>query len=75
MLFTTLKLQRGGSVGWGLGLSHPDSPMESWEDEGGLTTLRLLQHEPWVRGGVDEAKKEEKKKVGVEVGDKTQEHE
>lgn len=20
--------------------------MESWEDEGGLTTLRLLQHEP-----------------------------
>lgn len=62
MLFTALKLQRGVSVGRGLGLSHPDSPMESWEDEGGLATLRLLQHEPWFRGGADEVKKEEKRK-------------
>lgn len=47
-LFTTLMLQRGESDGWGLGLSHP-SPIESWEDEGGLAALRLLHHEPWVR--------------------------
>lgn len=33
--------------------------MESWEDEGGLTTLRLLQQEPWVRGGVEEVKRKE----------------
>lgn len=62
MLFTTLELHRGGSVGRGLGLSHPDSPMESWEDDGGLTTLRLLQHDPWARG--DEVEKEEKRMGG-----------
>lgn len=47
--------------------------MESWEDEGGLTTLRLLQQEPWVKRGVDEVK--ERKERRVQVGDKTQEHE
>lgn len=39
-------LQRGESGGRGLGLSHPPSPVESWEDEGGLTALRVLHHEP-----------------------------
>lgn len=39
-------LQRWKSCWGGLGLSHPPSPMESWEDEGGLTALRLLHHEP-----------------------------
>lgn len=39
-------LQRGESGGRGLGLSHPPSPVESWEDEGGLTALQLLHHEP-----------------------------
>lgn len=73
MLFTTLKLQRGESAGRDFGLSHPDSPMESWEDEGGLTTLRLLQQELWVKRGVDEVK--ERKERSVQVGDKTQEHE
>ena len=43
--FTTLMLHRGESGGRGLGLSHPPSPLESWEDEGGLTALRL-HHEP-----------------------------
>lgn len=64
-------LQRGGSCG--LGLSHPDSPMESWEDEGGLTALRLFQHEPWVRGGRGRWSEEgSEKKVDVEMGDKMQ---
>lgn len=40
-------LQRGESGGRGLGLSHlPTSPVESWEDEGGLATLRVLHHGP-----------------------------
>lgn len=34
---------RGESWDRGLGLSHP-SP-ESWDEEGGLTALRLLHHE------------------------------
>lgn len=40
-------LQGGRSGGRGLGLSHPPSPPnESWEDEGGLTALPWLHHEP-----------------------------
>ena len=52
--FTTLMLQRGESGGRGLGLSHPPSPMEFWGGGGGLTGLRLLHHEPGVKGEEEE---------------------
>lgn len=61
-------LQRGESGGRGLGLSHPPSPVESWEDEGGLTALRLLHHEPWVRGEEEEEERKADERRGGRKG-------